>query len=237
VIGIVRLAEGAAVPSWPEQAMPRPPGTRQIHPEVCGPPKLTDGQPARLDAATRALSGILVAPSDFDRAPAAAPVTHELTIRECRLDPPFFVATVGDRVRLSNATDYPFVPMAGEGAGITQALLFQQTREFPLQRPGARMVGCTTFGSACGRTDIMVMAHPLHALSGADGHFRIERVPANQDLQLHAWNPLFQESVVPLRVAPGETKTVEFVMTPAPVQAPAEPPPGPPRDPREGDIH
>lgn len=237
VIGIVRLAQGAVLPSWPAQAMPRPPGTQVPRPEVCGPPKLTDTQSARLDAATRALEGILVAPSDFDHAPPAGPVTHQLTIRECRLEPAFLVATVGDRVRLANATDYPFLPTAGAGSGITQALLSGQTRDLTLGHAGPRMVGCSALGVACGRSDIMVMAHPLHAVTSADGRFRIERVPANQDLHLHAWNPLFQESVVPLRLSPGETKTVEFALTPATLQVPAEPPPGPPRDPREGDIH
>lgn len=237
VIGIVRLAEGAVLPSWPLQAMPHPPGTQVPRPELCGPPKLTDTQSARLDAATRGLSGVLVAPSDFDRAPPITATTHQLTIRECRLEPAFLVATVGDRVVLTNRTDYPFLPTGGEGPGVTQALLGGQTREFALDRVGPRTIGCNAFGSACGRTDVMTMAHPIHAVTGADGRFRIERVPANEDLRLHAWNPLFEETVLPLRLAPGETKTIDIVLTPAPIQVQPEVPPGPPRDPREGDIH
>lgn len=235
IIGIVRLAEGAELPSWPDAAMPRPPGTPMQRPEVCGPPKLSYHWSARLDAATRGLQGVLVAPSDFDAAPTATPVTHEIAIRDCQLEPAFLVATRGDTVRLTNATDYPFVPGGGEGPGIMQALMHGQTRDFALDRLGPRTIACNALGWECGRTDVMTMAHPFHAVTGADGRFRIEHVPANEDLRLHAWNPLFDETVVPLRLAPGETKTIELVLTPAPVQAP--PPPGPPRDPRLGDIH
>lgn len=237
IIGIVRLAEGATLPSWPVQAMPRPPGVPVARPDLCGPPKLTDSQSARMDPATRGLSGVLIAPSDFDRAPTHTPVTLNVVIRDCHLEPPFLDATNGDILRLTNDTDYPFLPTGGEGPGLTQALLHGQTRDFPLDRVGPRTISCNSFGYECGRTDVMTLTHPLHAVTGADGHFRIEHVPANEDLRLHAWNPLFEESVVPLRLAPGETKTFDFVLTPAPIRIMPTPPAGPPRDPREGDIH
>ena len=236
IIGIVRLADGAEVPSWPAQAMPHPPGSQVQRPDLCGPPKLTDTQSARLDAANRGLSGVLVAPSDFDRAPTPVPATHQVAIRGCTLDPPFLVATLGDTLHLTNATNYPFLPTGGEGPGITQALMKDQTRDFSLDRVGPRTIGCNAFGLACGRTDVMTMAHPLHAVTARNGSYRIENVPANQDLRLHAWNPLFRETVVPVRLAAGETKTIDIVLTPAPIQVQPEVPTTP-RDPREGDIY
>ena len=238
LVGVVRFAEGTAPSSWPEALMPRPPGSPVQRPEVCGPPKLVDTQSARVaDPATRAVSGVLIAPTGFSWAPPPTPVTHEVAIRDCMLDIPFLDATVGDRVRLTNETDYPFLPTGGEGPGITQALVKGQTREFTLGRVGPRTLACNAFGAACGRTDVMTLVHPLHAVSGADGRFRIERVQANVELRVHAWNPLVEESVQTVRLAPGETKTLEFVVRPATVQAPPAAPPGPPRDPREGDIH
>jgi hypothetical protein len=238
IVGIVRLAEGETVSSWPDALMPRPPGEPVARPDVCGPPKLTDKQSARVaDPATRAVSGVLIAPVGFTWAPPPRPVTHELAIRDCILDRPFLAASIGDRVRLTNDTDYPFLPTAGEGPGITQALTRGQTRELTLDRPGPRTVACNAFGLACGRADVMVLGHTLHAVTGVDGRFRIEKVQANTELRIHAWNPLLQESNQTIKLAPGETRTLEFVMRPATIQPPAAPPPAPPRDPREGDIH
>jgi hypothetical protein len=238
IIGVVRLAEGESVSSWPDALMPRPPGDPVARPDVCGPPKLTDKQSARVaDPATRALSGVLIAPVGFDWAPPRSPVTHELVIRDCVIDRAFLDASLGDRIRLTNDTDYPFLPTGGEGPGITQALTRGQTREFTIDRPGPRTVACNAFGLACGRTDVMVLAHTLHAVTGAEGRFRIEKVQANKELRVHAWNPLLQESRQTVTLAPGETRTLEFVMRPATIEAPAAPPQGPPRDPREGDIH
>jgi len=93
------------------------------------------------------------------------------------------------------------------------------------------------FGSACGRTDVMTMAHSLHAVSGADGRFRIERVPANEDLRLHAWNRSSRRRSCRCGSLPARRRRSNIVLTPAPIQVQPEVPPGPPRDPREGDIH
>jgi hypothetical protein len=234
----VRLADGESLSSWPDALMPRPPGDPVARPDLCGPPKLADKQSARMaDPGTRALSGVLIAPVGFQWAPPRRAVTHELAIRDCMIDRPFLDATLGDRIRLTNETDYPFLPTGGEGPGVTQALMRGQSREFTLDRPGPRTVACNAFGLACGRADVMVLAHPLHATTGADGRFRIEQVQANQDLRIHAWNPLLQETSQTVRLNPGETRTLEFVMRAATVAPPAAPAQGPPRDPREGDIH
>jgi hypothetical protein len=106
-----------------------------------------------------------------------------------------------------------------------QALMKDETRDFPLETGGIYNVTCG-FAAPCGRTDVVVVYHPVHAVTGADGHFRIENVPAGQEVELHAWHPLFEEVMARVTVAAGHTETLELTLTPVPTpEAPPETPP------------
>jgi hypothetical protein len=209
VEGVVRLAEGTALPFYPEPPPPKmPPSPR---PDFCPPPKRSDRQPVSLGA-NQGLQGLMVNAIDFKASPAHEPVTHEVVVRDCMLEPRLVVATRGDKLRVRNETNHPFLPKFITDA-FTQALAKGQDRLVDLDRGGVHQFGCF-LGSTCGRTDVIVLYHPVHTTTGKDGRFRLANVPANQDLTVHAWHPLFDESSAPVKVAPGKTVQVEITLTP-----------------------
>ncbi|MCA9606179.1 MAG: carboxypeptidase regulatory-like domain-containing protein [Myxococcales bacterium] len=219
--GVVRLAEGAEAPQYPENPMVPPTG-RPEPPEACAPPQQTDRAPLQ-PAADRGLNGVLVALHDFSTIPEHEPVTHEMTITDCRLTPRLVVATRGDRLRLTNQTEYPFLP--NFGMGVLQALVHGQSREVELGQGGARTLECG-FAAPCGRAEIVTLYHPLHTVTDEAGHFRIENVPTGEEIRVSAWHPLLVEGSETITLRAGETRRVELTVTPAPQQAaPADTPP------------
>jgi len=218
--GVVRLAEGAQIPSYPENPMIPPPGRPQT-PDACTPAQERDRQPVqRSDAG--GLSGVLVALHDFATIPHHEPVTHEMTITDCRLSPRLVVATRDDRLRITNETNYPFLP--NFGGGLLQAVLHGRTREVELGQGGVRSLECG-FAAQCGRAEIVTLYHPLHAVTDEIGHFRITRVPAGEEVRVSAWHPLFVEASQTLTLRAGQTSTVELVLTPAEIIVPEATPP------------
>lgn len=217
VEGVVRLAEGVELPAyddaalrWDERAA-RPPEGK------CAPPKKTDRTPVTLDG-DRGAAGVMVNAIDFDASPPHEPVTHEVAIRDCRLTPRLVVATRGDQLRVVNETDHPFLPARGDDP-FSQSLVEGQSRTTELERGGVGHVGCQV-GTACGRTDLIVLYHPVHTITGEGGRFRMSNVPAGQEISVHAWHPLLEESSVTVEVAEGETVEVELELTRRPEDAP-----------------
>lgn len=275
VEGTVVLADGAAMPAYPESQIFRAPGDPVPHPAECPPPNGREREPVRRDG--EGLRNVLVALSEFGETEAGGspqrasaqegtpdpgappggsaspppyrtrpPETHEVVIRDCLLDPPFLAATVGDTVRLRNDSAYPFIPRipggfapapGQSGGAIAQALLTGQTREFVVSSMGPTLLTCSVFGAPCGRADVLTLGHTLHAVTGAGGRFRIEDVPAGREVEVHAWHPLFEDTMVKVTVAPGETRTLTLTLRPAAIDWPQPEPPRPPRDPRLGDIY
>jgi hypothetical protein len=222
VEGVVRLADGAALPGYPQNPV-QVPGRDAIPPE-CTPPRESDRTPVTQAAEGGGLVGLSIVASGEDdtRWPRATePALHELTIRDCRLTPSLLVTTRGDRVRMSNETDYPFFPELGEG--MLQALLRPEPREVRVERGGVRTVQCG-FAAPCGRTEVITLYHPVHTVTAESGRFRLE-VPAEQDVRITAWHPLFLETGANVRVGRGETRTLELTIAPADVRAPEPEPP------------
>jgi hypothetical protein len=221
VEGIIRLAEGAEVPSYPDS----PFATRAAGevPASCTPPQIGDRQPLRLDA-SRGLANVAVgAMGDPSRwIEGGEPVTHEVHIRDCRIDPMTIVAMRGDRIRMINEVDYPFMPQFG--LGFLQAVTPAEPLERELDQAGPRTLECA-FAAPCGRAEIMVFQTPVYAVSGPDGTFRIENAPADLDLTIVAWHPLIEEARATTRVEEGGTVHVEIIARPHGAAAPTEPTP------------
>jgi hypothetical protein len=228
IVGIVRLEEGAELPRHPSNPL-QIEGRNPI-PAECTPPREVDRTPVIVADETGGLVGLSIVgtgPDEQTWPRAGEPVLHELTIRDCRLSPSILVATRGDRVRISNATDYPFFPNLGEG--VLQALLRAEPREITLGEGGIRTIECG-FAAPCGRADVITLYHPVHTVTGADGRFRLE-VPADTDVRVTAWHPFFEEANTTARVAVGETREIEFTIRSRVIPAPAprpEPVPGDP---------
>jgi hypothetical protein len=195
---------------------------RAVPPESCAPPKLDDRLPVRATA-EGLLSAVVVAASNFKRQPVRAPIAHEVVIDDCRLTPRTVAAMKGDQLRVRTVVDYPFMPAFGDTTGKSvRTLIPGQTYDVSLDKPGVYPLLCG-FTAPCGRADVIVMLHPVHAVTDAEGKFRIDVFPAGETVTLSAWHPLFQESKLELRVEPGETKNVELVLTPVAQAAPAPP--------------
>lgn len=223
--GVVRLAPDTTLPRYPES--PTQVEGRPALPSSCSPPREIDRTPVTLAEANGALVGLPIVATGRDEARwprATEPRVHEVTITDCRLNPVTIVATRGDLLRLSNRSEYPFFPDLGDG------MLQYRTedREITLDRGGARTIQCG-WAAPCGRLELITLYHPMHTVTGAEGTFRLEGVPADQEVRLTAWHPLFEEAATTVTVGAGETARVELTIRPAPVQA-APPPPPPERD-------
>ncbi|MBN1653714.1 MAG: carboxypeptidase regulatory-like domain-containing protein [Deltaproteobacteria bacterium] len=214
VEGIVRLKEGTRLPSFPEEMM-----SQQVirskpkeTPKMCSPFTPADRQPVRL-AEYRALIGVLVAASKLKQPPERPAKIHEIAIEDCRLKPSFVAAQKGDKLRIRNRTDFPFMPQFGRSA-FMETLIKGQEKVFNLDEGG--FVGKILCGytALCGRTDVVVLFDAIHAITDDNGRFRIENYPAGQESLLNVWHPLFQETSTPIVLAPGETKTIEIEISP-----------------------
>ena len=226
LIGSIRMAGGHELPSYTPEQMER---SVLAHvkggtfPEVCTPPRTVDRQPVRLTPDGK-LIGVMVAASEFSQHPPAKKLhAYEVTIRDCRLTPSMIVAEIGDTLHIKNEVDFPLLPGLGSDT-FSQTLSKGQSRDIVFDTGGVKILMCG-FTAPCGRTDVVVMAHPYAAVTNDKGEFRIDDFPADETVRLNAWHPLFSETFITVRVAHGETKTVELELTPVP-----PPPPPPPVD-------
>jgi hypothetical protein len=212
--GSVRLAPGAVLPSYPAELMERKVLShvdRGTFPESCTPPKLADRMPVRMTPDGK-LIGVMVTASDFSKNPERAPRTYDVTIKDCRLTPPLVVAMKGDKLRVRNEVNFPFMPTLGQSA-LTETLTPGQTNDNPLDQPGVSAVLCG-FTAPCGRTDVVVLFHPLYAITDENGNFRIENFPADEAVHVNAWHPLFIAQEQGVKLERGATKNLDFVIAP-----------------------
>ncbi|MFW5876675.1 MAG: carboxypeptidase-like regulatory domain-containing protein [Myxococcota bacterium] len=219
VEGVVRLAEDEKLPEFSREGLNEKVDVER--PDTCPPPKQAEVRPVRLGEG-RGLDNVLVSATGFSEAPPHEPTDREVVIRDCRLQPPVVVGLRGDDLVVRNESDHPFFPRIGADP-FMEALIKGQSRAIELERGGSYPLRCG-MGAACGRTDVVVLYHPVYDLSGEGGSFRIDNVPAGQEVTLHAWHPLFEEASAKVEVAPGETERLELVLEPAD-RVIGEPPP------------
>ncbi|MEZ4247793.1 MAG: hypothetical protein R3B99_06100 [Polyangiales bacterium] len=122
-----------------------------------------------------------------------------------------------------------------------RGLIKDQPQEVPVERVGLMPITCGMM-AGCGRTDVVIAATRLSTVTGEDGAFVLENVPAGLALHVHAWHPLLQEGVVDVTLRPGAETPVEVSVssraapaTPEPTEPSGENPPTPegrPRTPR-----
>jgi len=216
VEGVVRLAAGASLPRYTLAEVGRTPD-RPALPEGCPPPTEEDLTPVRLG--DEGLSPVMVTatgnPEAFFAALPSERPPRERTVRieACRLEPRLVSATRGDTLLVVNDSPYPFLPTFGR-IPFMQALPRGEGRREVLGQGGVFPLTCG-FAAPCGRSEVVVVYHPVHTVTDATGRFRLEGVPADQEIEIHAWHPLFEEAVATVRVAPGGTQHVELRIGPA----------------------
>ncbi len=231
VEGTIRLADGDEEPAYAESPFDGP--TAGQLPADCSPPHGSDRRPLAMDAARGLANVAVTATGDAEHwIGAGEPVVHELRIHDCRLGPVTVTATRGDSLHVVNDNSYPFMPELG--LGMLESVLPTDPLDVPLDRAGPRTVQCA-FAAACGRATVMVFHHPVHTVSAEAGHFRLENVPADQDVTLTAWHPVLQAATATVRVTEGGTAHVDLVVhrfdPPPPAPPPTALPPGMPIDP------
>jgi len=235
VEGIVRLAAGATLPSFPVNPMVSTGASAALPPE-CAQPSDADRQPVQVGASGGLTNLVIVATGDAERWPdSAGPRAHQARIENCRLAPRTLIAERGDTIHFENPTTFPFFPDLG--TGFSRALLPTDPLDLVLDQGGVRTIQCG-FANACGRMEVVTIYHPVHAVTDGEGRFRMENVPVGQDVRVTAWHPLFQEAGVQTRIeSAGQTVRVALVIQPVATEAPPAPSvPEAPRDPLAGDI-
>jgi hypothetical protein len=156
------------------------------------------------------LSNIVVAASDFTRVQERAPKIHEMTIEHCQLKPPIVAANGGDVLALENKDKFPFEPLVGPSYA---ANAFKERVKLPLYPGGIDSIMCS-LGAPCGRSDLVVFFHPVHAVTDEHGTFRIPNFPASELVRINAWHPLFEETNSFVWLEPGQQSSVELVLSP-----------------------
>jgi hypothetical protein len=94
-----------------------------------------------------------------------------------------------------------------------RTLIPGQTYDEELDRGGVGMLTCG-FTAPCGRTDVIVLQHPLGTVTDDQGRFRIEGLPSGEPLTISAWHPLLEETSEKIVLSPGETKQLDLVVRP-----------------------
>jgi hypothetical protein len=220
--GFVKLAPGYSLPAYSADEMERK-VLQHIHggtfPEVCSPPKLSDRTPVTFGPDGK-LVGVMVAASQFTKSTPRPPKGYDVVIKDCRLTPRLVVGQLGDLINLKNEVQFPFMPTYGANA-YNETLTPGQSKAMRLDKAGVDNVMCG-FTAPCGRTDVVVVRHPVFAVTDDTGMFKIEDFPADETVQVNAWHPLFQDATRSVKVGRGETKNIEFVLTPLP-QKPEQP--------------
>ncbi len=230
VRGIVRIAEGQSPPEYPEAALQGmgPPGDP---PEECPPLDGRQRQPVTLEEG--GLVGVMVSATGdpetfFEALGEWEPTAHEVVIRDCRLQPALVVAARNDTLTIKNENTYPFMLAVGR-TSFMEALLPNQPKEITLDEGGTQAIRCG-FAAPCGRTDVVTVFHPVHAVTEAGGRFELTNVPRGQEVEIHAWHPLFRDSSVKVTIEGDEVPEIELTIEPAEIQVPEprEPVPGEP---------
>jgi hypothetical protein len=223
LVGELLLAPGARLPELASVDLAR--RTLRVAdalelPEECAQAHRDAQQPVTLTPEGR-LRGVVVAASDFTRVSERKPKKHKVHIEHCRLQPSIIAAQGGDTLELENHDSFPFEPLVGpafEGHPLPRG----KTIEVPLVASGLDTVQCS-LRAPCGRTDLLVFHHPVHAVSDDTGQFRIENFPAGELVRVTAWHPLFEPVETFVWLEPGQQTTTKLQLTPRPRFLAAQP--------------
>lgn len=210
--GVVRLVDGAMPPAYAREQL----GWGRLLDGDLGdtgcPPRERENVLSL--APDRGLAGVVVAASAFTGKHLYEKRTHEVVFEDCRLSPTIVAATGGDILEVVNRGkgDVPvtFGPVP-EPIALRPGL-----RPRIALIPGVESLMCPP-EVGCGRTDVVVFHHSVHAVTDATGRFRIDGFPTRQNVAVHAWHPLLREAVTQVWLEPGETREVGLVIHPKPI--------------------
>lgn len=165
------------------------------------------------------IAGVLVAVEA--RAPGlGTPVVRRITVRDCDVVPRYLFAKENDIIELETIAHEPHLPViVGTGETIHQLLIpGQSPRRLVFPSPGQFPI---TFRDLPPFVGAMVYRLRQRFIDTTDvqGHYRITEVPVGT-VVVHAWIPGAVESRGTAVIRAGETTTLNFNLSPAPVPRP-----------------
>ncbi len=217
VFGSLRLAPDEPMPQYPEVMLGHEPLRAREAPGPLPPECAGAGMASRMPIAidpARGLAGLVVTASDFRRYRPIKPVSHRVRIERCSLQPQTIAMTEGDFLVLENLDAFPFAPLFGP-AYEAKPLPRGQRVFLPTSAGTIEPISCSS-DAPCGRSDVFVLRHPVHTVSGASGAFRLDNVPAGEQVRLTALHPLFEDAETQLWLEPGQKLRVDLVLRPKP---------------------
>jgi plastocyanin len=218
VHGLVKLADGAQVPLGPDPRVN--PGTMPTT-APCAPISDADRRVVFAASGTHGLTPIHVAVTGMRQIPETMPQTREVRALDCRFQPDLVGARFGDTLRFTN-NSAPVLAAMLPGDSFLRTLSAGESVEVKLKQIGAISVGCP-IGAFCGGTNVISVAHPFWAVTDQAGHFRIEGLPLDEEVVLHAWHPLFNEVNLTFKLDAAHPER-EVVLALEPLSQPTAPP-------------
>ncbi|QQR91645.1 MAG: hypothetical protein IPJ88_07990 [Myxococcales bacterium] len=156
----------------------------------------------------------------FSVAPKHEAKKRHMRIENCRLKPSFLAAVRGDELVIENKSDFPFLPKLKRDSFL-QAILKGTSRKARLDGVGPQRISCG-FASPCGVVDLVVLGHPVFAMTDAQGRFEIDNLPklgdSEQSLILHAWHPLLKQHKALLSKQTDLSHEIQIEMQAAPAK-------------------
>jgi hypothetical protein len=199
IVGVVTTAEPA-----------RPAIRVTVDPTVCGA-TLPD-ESISVDAAGHLANAVLTVTGVKIPAPAEAVVANE----KCRFTPHVSLLKPAGTVKVSN--NDPAVLHTTHAAAADGRVLFNiglppgVVQSKPVDKPGVVKLICNTHTWMRGW---LVVTEELSSVSGADGTFRLDGVPAGVQ-ELRVWHEDLKSAAQKVTVKDGETVTVNFVLAKTP---------------------
>lgn len=204
IVGVVRL--GGDVLPEPTQVQ------NTTDPEICG--EVQSRQDLRVSAATRGVRDVIVAVTGLSpsEVPPAPPGHLVLDNRDCQFAPHAAVLTVGSSIEA--VSHDPVLHTVHFYGPVERNIALPQpglSETVTVDAPGRITVLCDVHGWM--RAFIRVDAHPLHAVSDAEGRFRIAGVPPGAH-ELELWHERLGSRSRSVRVESGVTTEIEVTYSP-----------------------
>lgn len=207
VVGVVRV-EGDPPPPLPKAPGARTPGAN------CGAAQAAYRHAFRAGPGGE-LADAIVGVTDYPGYLLPRGDAVRATIRECAFSARTFTLTFGQRLEVANEDrGDKYLPRL-EGARVTALMMAmpggEPVRLYP-QQPG-RYALIDDLNHPWMRADVFVLKYPAHAVSGVDGSFRVEGVPAGK-VRVNAGHPAIADGASrEVEVKAGEATKVELTLT------------------------
>ncbi len=161
-----------------------------------------------VSATTRGVRNVILSLSGVDAGEKAEPTRLVLDNVGCRFVPHAAVLSVGSTIEAVNSDSFLHTVHLYGPAEMNVALPRYGSRGTRVvRRPGMIVVKCDVH--AWMQAFIRVDPHPFHAVSDAEGRFRIPDVPPGSYV-LESWHERLGQRQIPVRVEPGKTLTLDI---------------------------